>query len=112
MLIPGHLANQKVEIMSCDKMPNLRVVIQKNNETAFLKNRFLLLLKSYETEVQFFGMLIDSRVRSFSDICSSDHSESEKKKRHFMNFQIVIKIPKLQCIIPKLHFRKSVFLFS
>ena len=41
-LIPGHLANQKVEIMSCDKMPNLRVVIQKNTETAFLKNCFLI----------------------------------------------------------------------
>ena len=65
-LIPGHLANQKVEIMSYDKMPNLRVVIQKNTETAFLKNRFLLLLKSYETQVQFFDMLIDSRVRSLA----------------------------------------------
>ena len=64
-LIPGHVANQKVEIMSCDKMPNLRVVIQKNTETAFLKNRFLLLLKSYEMQVRFFGMLIDSRVHKY-----------------------------------------------
>ena len=110
-LISGHLANQKVEIMSCDKMPNLGVVIQKNTETAFLKNRFLLLLKSYEMQVQFFGMLIDSRVRS-SAISALLTIQKVKKTRHFMKFQIVIKILKLQCIIPKLHFRKSVFLFS
>ena len=81
-LIPGHLANQKVVMMSCDKMPNLRVVIQKNTETAFLKNRFLLLSKSYETQVRFFGMLIDSRVRS-SAISAFLTIQKVKKKTSF-----------------------------
>ena len=67
----------------------------------FLKNRFLLLLKSYETQVRFFGMLIDSRLRS-SAISALLTIQKVKKKRNFMKFQIVIKIPKLQCIIPKL----------
>ena len=68
--------------MSCDKMPNLRVVIQKNTETAFLKIRFLLLLKSYETQVRFFGMLIDSRVRS-SAISALLTIQKVKKKTSF-----------------------------
>ena len=57
-------------------------------------------MKSYETQVRFFGMLIDSRVRSSA--ISALLAIQKVKKRHFMKFQIVSKYR--NCISENLFF--------